>query len=168
MDKDTRQSAAVIGGIIVLALLCLGYLFLSGKDDRPIADENATPSWMEAPAATSGAPVDAKVIITAKHWYKDGVHTLAGEISVPSPCHIVEGHTSASADGMQSFLELSSSVKTGEMCAQVITPARFKVSQKADKNTSWSATLNSAPVTLNLIEAGPNEDPDDFELYIKG
>ena len=71
-------------------------------------------------------------------------------------------------DKKTAIIQLVSSVKTGEVCAQVVTPARFKVSVGADKNAKLSATFNGQPVTLNLIEAAPGENLDNFELYIKG
>jgi len=54
------------------------------------------------------------------------------------------------------------------MCAQVITTGRFKVDIAANKNAKIEGTLNGQEITLSLIEAGANENLDDFELYLKG
>ena len=109
-----------------------------------------------------------QTVITAKHAYQSGAHIVAGEVPLPTPCDILEASAVSSADQKQVVVQLLSSVKTGEACAEVVTPARFKVSAKANKNATLTATLNGQPVTLNLIEAGPNENLDNFELYIKG
>lgn len=167
MDK---RSTIIIAGLIVIALTFI--IFIAFK--KTTVDTNKLPAedintWENAPAQVSStSPVTAKTVVTAKHAYRNGMHIIAGEIPLPSPCHILESAGSASADKDHVFVEMVSSVKTGEMCAQVITPARFKVSVKANKDAIISGTLNGKGIILNLIEAGPNENLDNFELYIKG
>ena len=169
MDK---KSSIIIAVILVLALV--GYIAISFQrsatdTSQQDGDFASTTEWENAPAEEpKDIVVTPKTVITAKHAYQGGAHIVAGEIPLPSPCHILEANGTASADKKQVFIELLSSVKTGELCAQVITPARYKVTVKADKSAKISATLNGQEVTLNLIEAGPNENLDNFELYIKG
>lgn len=169
MDK---RSTIIIAGLIVIALTFI--IFIAFK--KTTVDTNKLPAegtntteWENTPAQVSStSPVAAKTVVTAKHAYRNGMHIIAGEIPLPSPCHILESAGSASADKDHVFVEMVSSVKTEEMCAQVITPARFKVSMKANKDAIISGTLNGKEIILNLIEAGPNENLDNFELYIKG
>lgn len=169
MDK---KSTIIIAAIIVIALTFI--IFVAFKKnpvdtDELIAENIRTTEWENSPAQTSStSSVVMKTVVTAKHAYRNGTHIIAGEIPLPSPCHILESAGSASADKDHVFVEMISSVKTGEMCAQVITPARFKVSVRANKNASISGTLNGKEIVLNLIEAEPNENLDNFELYIKG
>ena len=139
----------------------------STLDTRPpnLGDVASTTNWVNTPAQIA---ITEKTVITAKHAYKTDKHIIAGEVPLPTPCDILEASAIASADKKSVIVQLLSSVKTGEVCAQVITPARFKVTITADKNAKFSATFNGQPVTLNLIEAGPNENLDNFELYIKG
>lgn len=167
MDK---KSTIIMVGIVIVAALFI--IFVAFK--KPTLDTNgvspedvATTEWANTPAEPT-SPSAIKTVVTAKHAYRNGTHIIAGEIPLPSPCHILESTGSASADKGHVFIELTSSAPTGEVCAQSITPARFKVSVKANKNATMSATLNGNEVTLNLIEAGPNENLDNFELYIKG
>jgi hypothetical protein len=169
MDK---RGTLIIGGLLGAAL---AIFFLISWQKSAILDSNEPPSgWENAPAVESTPEPDKQVVVTpktvvtAKHAYRDGSHIIAGEIPLPTPCHILESSATTSVDKKQVFLTLHSSVKTGEMCAQVITPARFKTTIKATKDAKISTTLNGQEVTLNLIEAGPNENLDDFELYIKG
>ena len=168
MDK---KSTYIIAGIIAVALVV--FLVISFQkstlDTKPtesnIAEVASTTNWVNTPAQPV---ITDKTVITAKHAYKSGRHIIAGEVPLPTPCDILNTNALASADKKSVVVQFASSVKTGEVCAQTITPARFKVSVAADKNAKLTATFNGQPVTLNLIEAGPNENLDNFELYIKG
>jgi len=162
-----QKNRLLIGAVVIAAVLVLGFLYMQKSE----LDETASgdvPPWSEAGAVGSSTSSEAERIITAKHAYKAGKHTVVGEIEMPTPCHILDSHATPSSDGKKIFLELASSVKTGDMCAQVITPARFKVTAVGAVDAVWSATYNGQAVKLNLIEAGPKEDLDNFELYIKG
>ena len=44
----------------------------------------------------------------------------------------------------------------------------FKVVFKAGESIQVSATLNGAPLRLNIFEVGQEEDLDTFEVFIKG
>src|SRR3989338_9524573 len=155
---------------IIVGIICIGLtLFLIALFSRSGLDVNNVPSgiasttdWVNTLALPKEVLVTPKTTITAKHAYQNGTHIIAGEIPLPTPCHILETKGSASADKKQVFIELTSSIKTDEMCAQVITPARFKVSVKALSGAKMSATLNGQEVILNLIEAGPEENLDNF------
>lgn len=106
--------------------------------------------------------------IDAKHFFIDGVHTLAGEIPMPTPCDLLE----AEARVMESYPEQIAVdfnvINTAEFCAQVITPQRFKVSATASEAATFSATFMGRAVELNIVPAGPGETPENFELFIKG
>ena len=106
--------------------------------------------------------------ITAKHFFIDGVHTLAGEIPMPTPCDLLE----TDARVMESFPEQVivdfTVVNNAEFCAQQVTPARFKVTVTASENASFKATFMGRDVELNLIPPAEGETPEDFELFIKG
>lgn len=106
--------------------------------------------------------------ITAKHYFEKGVHTLAGEIEMPTPCDLVE----ADARVMESFPEQIAIdfnvINNAEVCVQQMTMQRFKVSANASQDATFSATFMGRPVELNLVPAGAGEKPEDFELFIKG
>ncbi len=164
MDK---KSSIIIALTVVVALIGIFVISLQSTTvDTRDAELASTTAWLNTKAENIDVPTRATV--TAKHAFLDGAHTVAGEIPLPTPCHILESSALTSGDKKSVLITLSSSIKAGDICAEVITPARFKVSAKADKSAVISATLNGQPVTLNLIEAGPNENLDNFELYIKG
>lgn len=106
--------------------------------------------------------------ITAKHYFIDGVHTLAGEIPMPTACDLLE----AQALVMESFPEQVainfSVLNNAEFCPEETTNQRFKVSATASKDATFKATFMGRDVILNLVPAQDGETPDDFELYIKG
>lgn len=169
MNNMDKKSTYIIAGILILAVI--GFIVISFQkttlDTNPPlpADTASTTAWENTPAEVIATP---KTVITAKHAFKTGVHTIAGEVPLPTPCDILETSAIASADMKQVVVEFTSSVKSGDKCPLDITPARFKVTVKANKDAIISAMLNGKPVTLNLIEAGANENLDNFELYIKG
>lgn len=168
MDK---KSTYIIAGIIAVALVV--FLVISFQkstlDTKPpeanSAEVASTTNWVNTPAQPV---ITDKTVITAKHAYKAGKHIVAGEVPLPTPCDILETNAIASADKKSVIVQFVSTIKTSEACAQTITPVRFKVSVAADKNAKITATFNGQPVILNLIEAGPNDNLDNFELYIKG
>lgn len=168
MDK---RGTYVILGMIVVALGVMFFVSWFNKSSEETLTPPATDdtSWQTATATPTedALPVSEKTVITAKHAYRAGEHIVAGELPLPTPCHILETGITATTTTF-AIIGFSSSVKSGEVCAQVITPARFKVRWKGEASARLSATLNGVPVTLNLIPAGPNEDLDNFELYIKG
>jgi len=161
---------------MIVGLLSLGVMFFlgisftqSGLGTNSIALNTAsTTDWMNAPAETKEVLVTSKTTVTARHAYRNGAHIILGEVPLPTACHILEAFGTLLADTKQVFVELVSSIKTGETCLGNITPARFKVSVKARENTKITATLNGQEIILNLIEAGADENLDNFELYIKG
>lgn len=107
--------------------------------------------------------------VTAKHQFKDGTHTIAGELNLPTPCHILDTRAVIRASfPEQVVVEFSVRSEDAELCAQVITPARFKILFDALEDVIITATINSEPVILNLFKVGNEEDLDDFELFIKG
>lgn len=168
MDK---RSTIVIASIILVAII--GFIFISFQksafDAKRAQEIASTTAWENAPAEQSNTVVvSQKTVVTAKHAYLRGVHTIAGEIPMPTPCHILEASVIASDDKKQVLIKLISSIKSDEICAQVITPARFKVTAEADKGAEILGMLNGQEIIMNLIEAGVNENLDDFELYLKG
>lgn len=123
-------------------------------------------------AATSSEDSFAPDIITAAHQYDEesGVHIVAGETEVPTPCHMIS-HDVSIAESMpeQVSLNFSSNVEDpDQMCAQAISTQRFKVTFEASEEATISATYNGQDVRLNLQEVGPGENLEDFEVYTKG
>jgi hypothetical protein len=149
MDK---KSSIIIAVILALAVIVFIVVSFQKSSLNTKSDTASTTEWVNTPAEPSPEdPLTTKTIITAKHAYKNGIHTVAGEIPLPTPCHVLESSVSASADKQKVFIELLSSIKSGEMCAQVVTPARFKVSVPADAGATISMTLKRKPRQLRAL-----------------
>ncbi|MBI4087140.1 hypothetical protein HY416_04150 [Candidatus Kaiserbacteria bacterium] len=154
---------AIIVAVVLFAVIVLGmFLYARFKSD----------TLRTAEPAPVTSPVNQPSGIThvdAKHFFKDGMHTVAGEIMMPTPCDLLEVSPislESSLDEVTLAFRITNS--TEGVCAQVVTPQRFKVSFEANEGATIKATFKGEPVTLNLIEAGPDENPDDFEVFIKG
>ncbi len=117
---------------------------------------------------TQNVPQDTQ-LITALHQYKNGKHIVAGQVDLPTPCHILSKNVSMTdTTPKQVTIAFTSTSNDADVCAQVITPARFKVEFMAPEDAVISATWNGVPVRLNLVPAGPDQNLENFEIYIKG
>lgn len=163
MDK---KNTIIIASVTIIAIMVIGFLFYqSSKSKQDITPEP------EVPVLVGGEeePEAPKQIITAKHSFDGDVHTVAGEIDLPTPCHLLETNVTVAESFPEQVVIAFDTVFEGEdTCAQVITPARFKVEFQASENARINATLNGKKVILNLIEATEGENLDDFEIFIKG
>jgi hypothetical protein len=106
--------------------------------------------------------------IDAKHFYTAPTHTIAGEILMPTPCDLLNWETRILESAPEQVIVDFKVVNHAEVCTQVVTPQRFKVSFEAMENATIRATLQGREIEVNLIPAGQGESPDDFELFIKG
>lgn len=145
--------------LLVLASLFVASSFIGNED---VVDNKPQENGQE----TEGRP---DVTVNAKHQYKDGTHIIAGEIDMPTPCHLLDWSVVGADDTPPAIYSIDFTLTSeAEVCAQVITPSRFKVEFEGPADAEIQATLNGDEVVLNLIEAGPNEDLEEFELFIKG
>ena len=143
--------------VIIIAIIVIGYGVVRSLFTVAPSAEGEIP--------IEQIPAEEMRIVTAKHQYKNDTHTYAGEIVMPTPCDALAWTVATTSDrAMISFKTTSPT----DPCAQVITSQRFKVSFRGSASTSVEATLNNSPVRFNVIEAGSDENLDDFEIYIKG
>ncbi len=106
--------------------------------------------------------------VDAKHYYIDGVHTLVGEMVFPTPCDLLESEAIIQESYPEQINISFSVINNSEMCAQMMTNQRFKVSASASPEATFTASLNGRALELNLVPAQDGEVPEDFELFIKG
>jgi hypothetical protein len=154
MNYRISRTALTLVVLLVLVVAALFvYTLISAPTEEPVFVE-------QEPVATQ-----EERLITAKHQYKDGVHTIAGTAEVPTPCHrlILEpffvGENEVEVR-FSTFLE-------GEECPGEPFQAPFQVSFEAPEDVTISATWDGAPVRFNLVPVAEGESLDD-ELYIKG
>lgn len=157
-----NQNKVVIYIIVVLVLAIVMFLSFRSIDEK--ADD-----YERGQIQDEVVVEEPSIIITAKHSFSDGVHIVAGEVEMPTPCDLLESEVVVMESFPEQVLINFKTINQSEgLCAQVITPARFKVEFSASEGASISATLNGERVILNLIEAREGEDLDDFEIFIKG
>lgn len=106
--------------------------------------------------------------IEAKHFYIDGVHTIVGELAMPTPCDLLDTSATVAESYPEQITFNFDVINNAEFCAQVVTPQRFKISASASEEATFTAVFEGREVELNLIEAAPGETPEDFELFLKG
>ncbi len=145
--------------LIVAGMFIFAYLKKGEINELPVTIDQTASDEILYPHITR---------IVAKHYFIDGVHTLVGELEMPTPCDLLE----AEAITMESYPEQVvvdfSVINNAEACVQVITAQRFKVDFTASAEAVITARFMGREVELNLIPAQPGEVPDEFELFIKG
>lgn len=108
----------------------------------------------EEPGQTPGPEEKPTQTITANHFYKDGGHTVQGNISLPTPCHELSNSVDVERGNPDQVTINFTVVSTAEICVQVIAERFFTVSFEADEDARIRATLNGAPIALELIAGG--------------
>lgn len=154
---------AVILTIVLFILIIAGMFGFAYLKKGEVINE---PTVTEEPVGeVEYAAIDR---INAKHFFIDGEHTLAGEIIMPTPCDLLDTSVFVAESYPEQVAVDFSTVNNSEFCAEVETPARFKVSFSASEEAVISARFNGRTVELNLIPALEGETPDDFEVFVKG
>jgi hypothetical protein len=160
MENGNKKIAGLIVAAVAILLILGGFYLSSRANSKSDAFDPMTESTRDTEALTQTVEV--------KHQYKDGVHTWAGEINLPTPCDSVEVKAEKdSADANKVMLMFTTS-NTAEVCTQVITARRFKTTIVAPENIQVTGTLNGAELKLNIFEVPKGENLDAFEIDIKG
>lgn len=153
----------IISTVVIIALLFSAAYYFSTKEETqmPIVETPDNNQFSD--------DIHADRSITARHRFSGGMHTIVGEIGLPTPCHLLQ-HETVIRESFpeQVTIEFTATAKDVELCAQVITPQRFKVVFDASEKALITATYNGVPAILNLIQVDEGENLDDFEVFIKG
>ncbi len=147
--------------VIVIAVGIFGYTLY--RSNQQVTTDTQT-------SATTSSTVETPAIITAKHQYKNGVHTIAGEVTLPTACHTL-ATSPFFVGGSQQDVEVRFTSTLNEVngtCAPEVTARRFKVTFTAPEQAKITALFNGVPVQLNLVPVEAGEDLDNFDLYMKG
>ena len=147
--------AVIVGGMFM-------YAYLKNSEIKNIEEEIVVEDVV---------PVDPYAYIDrvdAKHFYRDGAHTLIGEIEMPTRCELLDWDIIVAESYPEQVSVNFKIINNSDDCQPYLTKQRFEVSFDVSEEAKISATLNGEPLNLNLIPAEPGENPEDFELYIKG
>lgn len=158
------ENTKIYSGIALATILLIigGTYYLSSRDKNP---ELAQSPDKEVPGTVLS---EDAFRINAKHSFKNGKHIVAGEVEVPTPCHSLSVDTIFRESNPEQVTLVFSAKSDADVCAQVISSRRFKIEFNAEQNASIKATFNGKEAVLNLIEAGQNENLEDFDIYLKG
>jgi hypothetical protein len=157
------SNRTIILAVVLFILLVAGmflFTYLSKQNTVPVVPE-------PQPVSTTTNPYGI-TRIDGKHFFIDGVHTIVGELAMPTPCDLLTAEARVAESYPEQVTFDFSVINTTEVCAQVVTPQRFKVDATASQAANLKATFMGVPVELNLVEAAPGETPEEFELYNKG
>lgn len=157
----------IIAFVIVLALIVVG-MFVFTYLKKSELNENTNTPTPSTPTAEEKNPYSNITRIDAKHFFINGIHTVVGEIPMPTPCDLLNWSTSTQETAPGKITINFSVVNHAEVCTQVVTVQRFKVSFPGPENLEVRATLQGKAIELNLVPAGKDETPEDFELFLKG
>lgn len=159
-----HRNAVIITVVLFLLIIAGMFTFAYLKNREQAAAEPTPEPQQEEPTDRYGYITR----IDGKHFYIDGVHTVVGEIPLPTPCDLLNADAMVAESFPEQITLDFSVINNAEVCAEVVTPGRFKVSATASEEATWSAAFNGRQVELNLTPAAPGETPDEFELFIKG
>ena len=146
----------VVAVLVVVAISLFAYTLVSAP----------TPEDLPLVADTQPAEQIPERVITAKHQFVDGIHTIVGMVTVPTPCHRVLADPYLLEDGVTVEVRFSTLLE-GDACPAQTTEVPFRVTFEAPETVAITALWDGSPVRLNLVPVAAGEILDD-ELYIKG
>lgn len=161
MENNNKKSMAIIIAIIVIVLIGAGFYFSYKKNAV-----QTTTTEDQIPLKGDSSSSYGITAINARHQYKNGKHTYAGVIDLPTPCHTV--NVEAVPSGAGKYTLKFTTQTTDEICAQVITPRPFKVEFAAPKNITVDATLDGKLMIFNVLDVKEGEDINNVDFSDKG
>jgi hypothetical protein len=157
-----NQRALIISGIIFLLVIggMFGYAALKRAElNKPHVVVPQTPEVEDA----------SQMRVNAVHFFKDGTHTVVGDLMVPTPCDLIQAEAIVAESMPEQVTIQLTTINNDDTCAQVMTLQRFRVEFEASMQATIRATLDGKGVLLNLRDAEPGTEPDKLEdLYFKG
>ena len=159
MDHKTITGIVIFFLILILGMFTFAYL-KKAEIETEVPQAGMTPEPEVEYASITR--------IDGKHYYIDGVHTVVGEIPMPTPCDLLEAQMIVAESYPEQITLNFDVINNSEFCAQQITPQRYKIEGTASSEATFSAVFKGRQVELNLIPAAEGELPEDFEVFIKG
>ena len=136
-----NMSNKVIVAIVVVLLIILGFFIFRG--DKKV----------EAPSdvVVVKEPVTGQIkAITANHYFANGVHTLEGTMTLPTPCHEIDTDVAIAKSLPEQVIVNFRQVPGEGICVQTIADKFFRVTFNASEDAKITATLGGEPIGLVL------------------
>lgn len=159
MSNRTIVLFVVIFALIIVGMFLFTYLYQKNTEPVTMPTDQSASTTQNTYGITR---------IDGKHFYIDGMHTIVGELAMPTPCDLLTTESIVAESFPEQVTFAFDVVNTTEVCTQVVTNQRFKVQAPASDQANLKATFMGQPVELNLVEAEAGETPEEFELFIKG
>ncbi len=131
--------------VILVVIIIIGVVMWQRSGDSTLGEDNGVPQPGEYVAPST---------IDLTHQYRNGVHTYAGSLMMPTPCYDITTDAIV-AESFPEQVTVSISVtgpSAGEVCAQVLTEKDFTVSFSASANATVSFRVNGATVGARVTE----------------
>lgn len=157
------SNKTIVSVIVGFLLLVIGLFALSYVQKQNLISNEPT----DTSVATSTDPYQISRI-EAKHFFRNGVHTIVGEITMPTPCDLLTTDARVAESMPEQITYEFSVINTTTDCETKPTKQRFSESAQASNQASLAATFRGVPVSLNMVEASADETPESYELFIKG
>jgi len=131
----------VIGGVVFVGIIILSvYFFWPSTKSDPAAD-----------IVDDTALVQVEEEYVVAHTFDDGVHTISGEITLPTPCHeLNENVRIAESFPEQVFIDLSV-IDTGGICIQVLDQRSFSIDVEVDERASFTFTIDGKGIPVQAL-----------------
>ena len=158
---DQKTIIVIISFFVILVLGMFTFAFLKKAEitEEPVIENKIPEPEVEYASITR---------IDGKHYYINGVHTVVGEIPMPTPCDLLESQMFVAESYPEQITLNFEVINNSEFCAQKTTPQRYKVEGAASPEATFGAVFEGRKVELNLIPAAEGDLPEDFEVFIKG
>lgn len=157
-----NQRALIVSGVIFLVLIggMFGYAAMKRAElNKPKVVVPQAPEVEDA----------SQIRVNAVHFFKDGTHTIVGDLMVPTPCDLIQADALVAESMPEQVTIQLTTINNDDTCAQVMTLQRFRVEFSASEQATIRATLDGTQVVLNLRDAEAGAEPDKLEdLYFKG
>ena len=129
-------------GIAIISVLIIGmgvYFLVPREAESPVEDE--------VPAQTTEPQENYNV----SHIFEDGVHTISGTLTLPTPCHEVRQDVAvAESFPEQVFITIDIAATDG-ICIQVIDERDFSIDVEVDEAATFSLEINSVAVAVPAL-----------------
>jgi len=161
-----KQSVIILISIVIVTVLGVMVFRTSSvqtTQPQPVDNQDATSTDNEEGIMRT---------VDAVHQYQpdEGRHIVAGTTTVPTPCHQLSAEAEVKESSPeQVVIDFAAEQDDEGVCTQVIQNSRFKITFTASENAAITGGMfGKDMVELNLREALPDQDLDDFQVYTKG
>lgn len=155
-----RINTKVVTLVAILVFFAIGlfaYMLISAPTEVSVSQDDQASTTQQS----------EERLMTAKHQFVNGIHTIVGKTEVPTPCHRLVAEPFFVTENPVGVEIRFNTLLEGEECPSQLFEVPFKVSFEAPEDAILTATWNGGPVRLNLIPVPEGEVLDD-EMYIKG